>query len=112
DDRTDPCPALPDRRKHDRRREETLVPEALRELDRLGLLPRDDGRDGRLAYTRVEAEVLQSAFERARVRPQALDALGLVAQDVECREAGRHDRRRRACGEQVRPAAVDEPLDE
>ena len=44
--------------------------------------------------------------------PQPLEPLGLVANDVERRDAGGDDRRRRAGREQERPAAVHEPLDQ
>ena len=54
----------------------------------------------------------QLALEVARVGPQALDALRLLLQDVECRDARGGDRRRMRRGEQERARAVIEVIDQ
>ena len=77
---------------------------------RRGRLAQDDRGDGRLRDARVEAQVLEALLEEARVRPEPLDALRLVLQDVDRGEAGgRHGGRMRR-GEEERPRPLDEEV--
>ena len=75
------------------------------------------GRDRRLAGRRVdaadvEAQRAQLLLPVARVLPQLVDALRLLLQHVERRDAGGRDGRRMRGREQERPSAMVEKLDE
>ena len=96
---------------------DALVEERAAELHRRAAFAHDDGRDGRLGGRRgdaadVEARALEFALEVAGVRPQPLDALRLLLQNVEGGDAGGRDRRRMRGGEEKRPGAVVEVVDQ
>src|SRR5207247_718970 len=99
-------------RKHDRRGEHPLVEQATGERLRRGLVAGDHRGDGRLGGAGIEPERAKAVLEPAGVRPQSLEAVGLVLDDGERLDTGRDDRRWRARGEKVRPAAVLEPFDQ
>src|SRR5439155_27216377 len=61
---------------------------------------------------RVEAELMQPVLEEPCVRPQALQPVGLVADDLERLDARRDDRRRLTRREQVGTATVLQPVDQ
>ena len=60
----------------------------------------------------LKPSALQFALEVARVVPEALDALRLLLQNVEGGDAGGRDRGRMRGGEQERPRAVVEVVDQ
>ena len=86
-------------------------------LHRRAALADDERRDRRFRCwcsnaADVESGALELALEVTRVGPEPLDALRLVLQDVEGGDAGGRDRRRMRRGEQERPRAVVEVVDQ
>ena len=67
---------------------------------------------GCLGVSGVEAERMQPFLEERGVRPEPLESVRFVADDVERGDASGDDGGRRARGEQERPPAVLQPLDQ
>src|SRR5580704_4720710 len=101
----------------DARTHDTFVEQRARELHRCAAFAHDDGSDGCLGRGRVDAADVESGeleliLKVARVGPEALDALRLLLQDVERRNAGGGHRRRMRRGEQERAGAVVKIIDQ
>src|SRR5699024_1521035 len=93
-------------------REDPFFEQAVRQLHRQRALAGGDRRERALADSGVEAELLQTGLEEARVLPEAIDDLRFLLQDVEGGDTGGRDRRRMRGGEEKRPRAMVEELDQ
>lgn len=96
---------------------QAMLEQRAREVHGLAAIAQDDGDDGRLggrgrAAADVEAGVLKLLLEVGGVVPQALDAFGLVLEDVECCDTGGGDRWRVRRAEQEGACAMVEEVDE
>jgi len=93
------------------------VEEGARELHGAAAVADDDGGDGGLAFgggvaADVESGVGELLLEVGGVGPEAVDAVWLVFEDVECSDAGCCDRWRMRGGEEERTGAMVEVVDE
>src|SRR5271157_4234104 len=109
--------AFGDGREGDSGGHDSGVEEGTRKIHSPAAVADDDGRDGRFAgrggnAADVEAEAAEFGLEVAGVVPEALDALGLVFEKIEGRDAGGGDGRRMRGREEEGAGAMVEEVDE
>ncbi len=102
---------LGDRRVADGHGKDALIEQAPAELLRQRRLAEHDRRDRGRAAAGIESEPLHGLLEVGGVVPQAVDQFGRLLEQVECRQASGRVRRGHGRGEQERPAALAQPVD-
>ena len=85
--------------------------ELARKFVRRRILANDEGRDRCFAQAGIEPEILQALFEKLRVRPELLDQLRFLFQDVEGGDRRGSHRGRVRSGKEKRPGAVVKKVD-